>query len=154
MRLQARTGVHFDNRPGLFFERTADVLGDNVQTGDIQADHASRLDSMGRHLGMDPVGHVCRQIAVALDEYLSALRWAGLQDRILAGPGSGERRVQFDLGERRTALITTTRVAVQLEFDEFGDRVLAVTDHARIFAGHRGYHLVADNEEPVFETRR
>ena len=50
MRVQTRTGIHLHDRSGLFFQGTADVLGDDVEPRDVQADHACRFDCPSGHV--------------------------------------------------------------------------------------------------------
>ena len=41
---QARRSVDFDDHAALLLQRPADVVGDDVDAGDVQADHARRVD--------------------------------------------------------------------------------------------------------------
>ena len=73
---QARAGVDFDDHAPLFFQRTADVRGHDVDAGHVQADHRGRFDRAGGDFRMDPIGHVGggaagAQVGVAADQHVA-----------------------------------------------------------------------------------
>ena len=62
---QTGAGVDLDDRAALIRQRTADVLGDQIDARDVQADDPRRERDVVRDVRMDPVGDVERDVAVA-----------------------------------------------------------------------------------------
>ena len=70
---QAGAGVDFNNGAALFGQRLGDVLADQVDAGDVEADHTGGQRGDGGGIGMDFVGAVESVIGVALDQHFAAL---------------------------------------------------------------------------------
>ena len=60
--------------------------------------------------------------------------------------------VEIDGLVRHRRGAATTRIGVDLEIDEFGDRRAAVAGHVDVLSLRTGHHLVANHEEAVFDT--
>ena len=77
---QAGRGVQFDDAAVLLFERTQDVAADDIDAGDVEADHLCGGDGARGEVGMHIVGDVGgsaagRQVGVvAQDDALAACR--------------------------------------------------------------------------------
>ena len=149
---QTGTGIHLHDCSGLFLQGAADVLSDDVEPRDVEADHAGRLDRPRRHVPVHAIGDVLGQIAVALDEHPAAWRRAGLRLKSFLLQGQERFRIDLDLGQRRIAVVAASHIAVQLPFDQLSDRVVAIANHAGVVAAGRGDHPFADHEQAVFEA--
>jgi hypothetical protein len=148
---QARAGVDLDDGAAGLGQRLADVLGDEVDTGDVQPDGARRQRHRMRHLGMDLGRAVDGDVAVALDQH----RLAGGRHRLgreaLALQVQQHDRVlaQRDAVEREVLGQAAARVGVDLAVDELDDAVLAVAVHPGRLAARGRDDLPADDQHAV-----
>src|SRR5471030_307614 len=151
MRQQAGTGVDFDDGAALFGQRPRNVVGDDIDAGDVEADHARGQRGHRRHFGMDLIGDVEADVAVGLDQHLLAVQRHGIRGQALA--------LQFedDLGavfrrqrvQRRVFGGAATRVGVDLLVDQPDDVGAAVAGHPqRLARGGRDQPL-ADHQQAV-----
>ena len=79
MHPQARSCVDLDDHTALTLKRLRDVLGDNVDACDIQADDACSLDRMPSNIWMELIGNIARrsagaQVRIATDKHFLANR--------------------------------------------------------------------------------
>ena len=70
---QAGAGIHLDDHAILFIQRAPDIFGHDIDSRDIEAHHAGRIDRAGGDRGMQIVGHIggCSpraEIGVAADD--------------------------------------------------------------------------------------
>ncbi len=104
---EPRPGVDLDHGGAGLFERAVDVLGDEVDARDVQADHPGRVHRPRGDVGVDAVGDVLggpagAQVGVPADQDLRP----GGRDRIgrvplLGQDGQGDRVVESDLASGR-----------------------------------------------------
>ena len=155
---QAGRGIEFDDAATLFFEWAQDIVADDVDPGDVEADHLCGSDGALCEVGMHVVGDVGggaarRQVSVVTQD--DALASGG--DRIGAQPilgkaGNGDV-VEADLGERGGMAFASARISVDL-VDQLLDGMHAVADNHRRFAPRGGDKLVADDQNAMVMARQ
>ncbi len=122
---QARPGVDLDDGAALLLQRPADVHGDDIDAGDVQADGAGRLDGARGRFRMNPIGYVgCgaagAEVAVAADEH-ALPGWRHRIRRVtLLGQHRQADRVELDEAQHRGVAVAAARIAVDLG-DELRD---------------------------------
>ena len=128
MHQQAGAGVHFDDGAVLLGQRLGDVLRNDIHAGDVEADNLGREHGGGGVARMDQMGDVGRVVAVAQHDH--ALTFGGHRIRFEALLLQLQQRlrllVEIDELERLMQLGAAARIAVDLQLDQFADRVLAV----------------------------
>ncbi|MFO0867819.1 MAG: hypothetical protein U0935_02625 [Pirellulales bacterium] len=142
------TGIHFQDGSALLLQRHADILSDDVETGDVES-HGAR----GQH-GFVGVGRmhfgrtVGRQIAHGLDHY----PLAGFRDR----GGVESLLFQFDQrgiieledGELVGVVLTPSRITIDF-VDQFADGPLAVPHHEFALTAGRCHQAMSDHQQAV-----
>jgi hypothetical protein len=155
MTAEAGRRVHLADRTARFLVGQRDVVGQEVDAGDVEADGRRRPD---RHLdvvGVHEVGHVDRRPAGR-----EVPRRPQIDD--LAGHGYRVLRVaeqlhqalglvvDFDPGEDLLVPDAAPRIAVHFGH-ELLDRLLPVADHVAGNSPRRGHDLAVDHEDAVIE---
>ena len=148
---QARAGIDFDDRALGLGERAGDVFGDEVDAGDVESDDTSGQRYGCGDIGVDFVGDVDGDVAVALDQHVLT----GLGNRFRAQAAAGQIEhdgrifIDEDAVEREVLGQAAARIGVELKIDQRAYRVLAVADDGGRFASGRRDHLAADHQKPV-----
>lgn len=119
MHQQAGAGVDLDDAAALFLQRPADVARNDVDAGDIEADDPRRQRHRTGDFGMDFVGAIDRDIAVALDQYplpggYHAARRQPLALQVEQFDRVGRVADQLDLAEREILGRAAPRIIVDL----------------------------------------
>ena len=137
----------------LLFERTQDVAADEVDPGDVEADHLRSGNGARGEVGMNVVGDVGggaagREIGVvAQDDALAACRDRICGQAVFRESGEGDV-VKANPGQAGGVAFTAFRIAVD-QFDELANAAHAVADDRRRFTPRGGDELVADDEDAV-----
>ena len=149
---QAWAGIDLDHRTALWPQRLGNVLGHQVDTGDVQAHHAGGQHRLRGHIGVHLVGHVHRHVAGAHDEHRAARfrHAASAQALALELQHRGGVLVQADGIQRKVFFFTPARVGVDLQFNELLHGVHAIAHHAGGLAFVGRHHLVTDHQQAVF----
>ena len=146
-------GVDLDHHPPLLGQRPGDVLGDQVDAGDVEADRLGGEDHVAGDVGADLVGLVGREVAVDLDRDAAArLRDVVGGERLAFELGQGEvveLHQRQDVGEVGAAV----GIAVGV-LDEGPDRARAVADDDVVLSARRGHHRLPHHEQPVGDAAR
>ena len=115
----------------LLVQRLGDVLADQIDAGDVEADDARRQAGQLGGVGMDLVGHVEGHVAGADDHHLVAFRRhraAGVKPWRSTSIFADREAVEADHVQRELVLDAAARVGVDLAVDELVDGGLAVAD--------------------------
>src|SRR5574343_1760607 len=149
---QAGAGIDFDYSAALFGQRLRDVLADQVNAGDVEADDAGGQRGDLGGFGMDFVGAVEGMVGVALDQHFAAGGRHAVGVQLLAfelHPGGG-----VDLDDRQRVQFggAAARVGVDLGFDQFKYGRLAVAGDGDQVAAVGGDQLAADDQQAVFDA--
>ena len=154
---QPGLGVDFDDHAALVVERLADVVGDDVDAGDVEPDHPGRFDGLPRHVGMDPIGDVGRraagaQVRVAADEDLAAGGRNRIGREALFGQHRQGNAVDLDRAQDGGVAVAAARIAIDL-VDQLPNGGSAVADDVgRLALGGRDHPLV-DHQQAVVVAR-
>ena len=112
-------GVDLDDRAALLLERARDVLGDQVDAGDVESDHAGGECDACRDARVDRVGDVEGDVAVALDQHRRCPPAAPTRRR---SPGARARARAAESMRTRfsgnSSLRAAARIGVELRFDQ------------------------------------
>ena len=151
MHVQAGSGIHFDDGAALFFERARDVLGDDVDAGDVQAYHAGGERDDRIDIGVNEIGHVVGDVAVALDQHFLALAGNRLGRVALPLQFEHDGRVFLDQDEAEREVVpwAAPRIAVELPVYQLGDADTAVAEYPGSFALGRRHDAAADHQQAV-----
>ena len=141
---QAGAGIDLDDGAALLVERARDVLGDQVDAGDVQPDDAGGQRDGVRDLGVHLVGDVDGDVAVALDQH-AAGRAAGTESGVKPWRCSSSRTagvvVEHDRGSSgKSSVGAAARVGVDLAVDQLGDARAAVAGDPGGLAARRRHH--------------
>ena len=148
---QPRPGVHFDHRAALRVQGLGDVLGHHVDAGHVEADGARGQRHHMRHLGVDQLGAVDRDVAVALDQHPLA-RWrhaVGREALALQVEQDHAVLAWVEAVERVVFGQAAARVVVDLRIDQLGHVQLAIAHHPGRLAARGGDQLAADHQHAV-----
>ena len=149
---QAGAGVDLDDGAALFGERLRDVLADQVDAGDVEADDTCSKRGDGSGVGMDVVGAVEGVVGVALDQHFTAGGRDAVAGKALA--------FEFDLGggvdaddrQRVEFGFAAARVGVDLAVDQLLDGGFAVAADRDQVAAVGGDELAANDQQAVLDT--
>ena len=150
-------GVDLHDHAALLFQRGADIGRHDVDAGNVQADHLGRFHGAGRHLGMDPLGHVDgraagAQVAVAANEDDGAGGRDGIGRVALIGQNAQGHGVELDLAQDGGVMLAAARVEID-RVDQFANRPHAVAQHLGRLAAGRGHDLAAHDQEAIIVAR-
>ena len=155
MHQQAGAGVDFDDRTALLGERFRDVLGYQIDAGNIEPDHPSGEHSGCSHIRVHLVGHIHHHVTGALDHDLNT----GSGDRIAVQPLACEFHahdrvvVEQNRVQRKLFLRAAARIGVELGLDQLGDARLAIAANRDDLAADRSNHPAANDQQAVLTTR-
>src|SRR5574343_103655 len=149
---QPGAGIDFDDGAALFGQRLRDVLADQVDAGDVEADDAGGQRGDLGGVGMDFVGAVEGMIGVALDQHFAAGGRHAVGVQLLALEFHAGGGVDLDDRQRMQFGIAAARVGIDLAGDQFDDRGLAVAGHRDQVAAVGGDQLAADDQQAVFDA--
>ena len=157
MHAQSWPCVDFDDHSSLALERLRDVLGDYIDSGDIQTDDASRFDRMPSDIGMDFVGHIGgrsagAQVGVAADEDFLPDRRDRIGRHALGHQHPEGDSVNFDQAQGGRVPVAATWIFVDF-IDQFLDRRLAIADDVGWFASGGSNEFSTDDEHSVVIAR-
>jgi len=140
MQVHAKTGAGVDLNHGaaLFFQRSADVLCQHVNSRYVESHHSRGFDRAGGDLRVDDVGNVSgsatgAQVAIAPNQHARAFRRHRFRQKPLLGERLQGDGVQHQLGERCSVACTSPRVGIN-GFDQLCQRMKAVSDNPRWIA--------------------
>ena len=136
MHEQTGTGIHLDDGAALRQQRLADVFGHQINARDIKPHHARGQHHHGSHFRVNQIGHVYAHVAGALNHgHAVFLGNAVCRQTLALQLQHGGRQVFQAYGvQRKVFLFATTRVGVDLQFNEFGHGMHAVAGDASGFA--------------------
>ena len=148
---QAGARIDLDDGAALARQRFADVHCHHIDTGDVEADNARCQHGGMGHFGMDQVGAIDPQVAVALDRHHPARCGHGGDVERLAPEfelqlGIGRRADQV---ERKFFLEAAPRVAVELAVDQLNHVRRAVARDGDDLATRCRHHAAADHQQPM-----
>ena len=151
---ETRAGIDFDDSAALLQQRAGDVLRHDVDARDIESDHPGGQGGNGGHIGVDLVGDVDVEIAVALHDHALSERGdaGGLQALTLDFQQVNEvvRAVETDSRQGVDFDIAPTRVVVDLGVDQLFDGRDTVARDRHGFSPGGGYHTIAHHQETMF----
>ncbi len=154
----AGRGVHLDDDGVVVAEGDRDVVGEDVDPGDVEPDHAGG-DLARRHVvGVDLLGPVDRgaaggQVRRRSQQHAGALVRHGVQRVALVREVAPRVAVDRKARQRLPMPDPAARIAV-LALDELADGAPAIADHVRRHAlGHRD-HPSVDDEHAVIAPGR
>nr|GEU28368.1 hypothetical protein [Tanacetum cinerariifolium] len=149
---QAGAGIDFDDGAALLVQRTADVGRHQVDAGNVQAHHARRQRSHGRHFRVHQVGDVGGHVAIGLDQHL--LAGQRHRERVHALAFEFEdgfaRLLRLDQAQWKIFFLAAARIDVDVQVAQLLDRVLAVARDPQRFAAGGSDHALADHQQAVF----
>ena len=141
-----RSGVDLDHHPALLPQGATDLLGDQIDAGDVEPDGPGGEDGVTGDVGMDLVGLVGGQVAVDLDRH--AASHGGDAPRLKRLPPQQPDRQIVELHDREDVGVVRAaeRVAVGV-VDERADRAHAIAnDDVVLTTGRRHAPLPHDEE--------
>jgi hypothetical protein len=155
MRQQARAGIDLDDGAALRRQRPPDVLGHHVDAGNVQPHRAHRQFDHPRHLGVDLVGAVDGDIAVALDQHAAAGGRHRLGRQTLALEVGADHAVVLRAQARQRVVfgVAAARVGVDLGVDQRDHVVHAVADDGNRLAARRRLDAARHHQQPMFMSR-
>ena len=150
---QSGRGVHFDHDPAQLIEGPRDVERDDVNAGDVEPDHAGRVDGPGGKIGMNFVGDVGRgaaraQIRVAANQHLGPFGRNGIDGVALIGQHAERHCVERNLAQAGRVVLATAGIVVD-HLDQLANRVNAVAEDLRRLAASGRHQLAADDEQTI-----
>jgi hypothetical protein len=134
------------------------LSADDVDAGNVEADHLRGGNGARGEVGMDVVGDVGggaagRQVGVvAQDDALASCRDRIGGQAVFRQAGEGDV-VKADFGQRGGVAFAAPRVAVD-QLDQLANAAHAVADDHRRFAPGGGDELVADDQHAVILAGR
>ena len=157
MHAQSWPCVDFDDHSPLALERLRDVLGDHIDSGDIQADDACCFDRMPSDIRMDFVGHIggCSagaQVGVATDEDFLTDRRDRIGRHALGHQHPEGNSIDLDQAQGGRVPVAAARIFVDF-IDQFLDSRLAITDDVGWFASGGSNEFSTDDEHSVVVAR-
>ena len=129
------------------------VLADEVDPGDVEADDAGGEGGLFGGFGMDFVGTVEGVVGVALDQHFAAFGRHAVAGQALAFEFDAGGGVDADERQRVQFGGATARVGVDLAVDQFLHRRLAVAGNGDQIAAVGGDQLAADDQQAMFDAR-
>ena len=150
---ERRTGVDLQDRAALRFQRFANILCDDVQAGDVQADDAGRQNGFGRIRRMNVRRAVGGQVADRLNPDAAAR----LGDRVRIQPLFPEFDqggiIQLQQSQLIGVILAAARIAIHL-FDQLANRRTPVARDELALAPRGGDQSLSDDQQPVGLSQR
>ena len=152
MHQEAGACIDFDHRAALFLQGLGDVLCDQVDAGNVQADHACGQGRGVSHFRMNVIGAINRQIAIAYHHHLAPGRGDGLRRVALALQLQHHRALFLGANQtqRKIFSVSATRITVDLGVDQLTQRAATIGQHRGGLAFGGGDHLAAYHQQAVF----
>ena len=149
---QARARIDLDDRAALLGERTGNILGDQIDTGDVQADDSRGQRNRRGDFRMHLVGHIECHIAVALDQYFGALGRNRIAVVALPFELEASRRIfiQQQHVERKFLAGAAAWIAIDLGVDELAYRRAAIRHQRNRFAARCSRQTAAHHQQAMF----
>ena len=148
---QPRPGVDLHNCAALGLQRARDVFGHHVNPGNVQPHHP-RCERHGvGHLGVNQVGAVDGNIAVALNQHTAASGWHSVWHKALPlqVQHDGLVLVDLDAAERKVLFQTAPGVGVELGVHQLRHGVHAVASDTGHIAARSRHHAAPHHQQPV-----
>ena len=136
----------------MFGQRLGNVLANQVDPGNVQADDTCRQRTRRRGVGVNFVGAVESVVGGALDQHLTPGSGNGIGVQPLAFEFDAGGGVNADHRQGMQFRRAAPWVAIDLAVDQFAHRRLTIAGDRDHFTAVGSNHLVADDQQSMFNA--
>jgi len=149
---QPRPGVDFDDRTALQLQRLRNILCHHIHTCNVQAHDAGSQRNKVVNLGVNLVGAIDGDVAIALDQHLAAVGWNGLRAQALALQVKDDGPIVHgvDLAQREVFSQAAPRIGVELGVHQLLHCRKSVAHDTGHFSTGSRHHAAAHHQQAVF----
>ncbi len=157
MHPDSRGGIHLNHCPLPRQQGLSDILGNNVDAGDIQAEQTGNPAGQPYIFPMYQVGDICgcaagRQVGVVPQVYHLARGRDIIHRQVLPGEDVEDNLINFYFRQRFFMLFSPQGVAV-FNFNQFLDRIDAVTGHQGWEPFRNCNDFIVDHQNAVMASK-